>query len=134
MDWLEMADLMDARTSQTQDYSFSRYAPAAAAGVHYLCRSDQRTSVTQPKKVCRPQRVGEGKGEGRGRDMRDRIKCEVFCAWQHPVRSLSISFISGFLSLACPCCCPCFCRGLSCTYPCKKITSTGTQRLWWRWD
>lgn len=51
MDWLEMADLMDARTSRTQDYSFSRYAPAAAAGVHYLCRSDQRTTVTQPKKV-----------------------------------------------------------------------------------
>eukprot|EP00752_Nemacystus_decipiens_P016349 g14621.t1 len=50
MDWLEVADLMEARTNHSQDYSFSRYAPAAAAGVHYLCRSDQRTSVTQPKK------------------------------------------------------------------------------------
>ncbi|CAN0005849.1 unnamed protein product, partial [Hapterophycus canaliculatus] len=49
MDWLEMADLMDARTSRTQDYSFSRYAPAAAAGVHYLCRTDQRAAVVQPK-------------------------------------------------------------------------------------
>lgn len=51
MDWLEMADLMDARTSQTQDYSFSRYAPLAAAGVHYLCRSDQRAAISQPKKA-----------------------------------------------------------------------------------
>ncbi|CAN0373232.1 unnamed protein product, partial [Laminaria digitata] len=50
MDWLEMADLMDARTSRTQDYSFSRYAPLAAAGVHYLCRSDQRAAISQPKK------------------------------------------------------------------------------------
>ncbi|CBJ48332.1 similar to CTF18, chromosome transmission fidelity factor 18 homolog isoform 3 [Ectocarpus siliculosus] len=50
MDWLEMADLMDTRTNQTQDYSFSRYAPVAAAGVHFLCRSDQRSTVTQPKK------------------------------------------------------------------------------------
>lgn len=62
MDWLEMADLMDARTSLTQDYSFSRYGPAAAAGVHYLCRSDQRTTVTQPKKVGRAE-----SGQGRGR-------------------------------------------------------------------
>ncbi|CAM9411457.1 unnamed protein product [Ectocarpus sp. 8 AP-2014] len=53
MDWLEMADLMDTRTNQTQDYSFSRYAPVAAAGVHFLCRSDQRSTVTQPKKVGR---------------------------------------------------------------------------------
>lgn len=51
MDWLEMADLMDARTHLTQDYSFSRYSPLAAAGVHYLCRSDQRVAVSQPKKV-----------------------------------------------------------------------------------
>ncbi|CAN0321651.1 unnamed protein product [Ectocarpus sp. 12 AP-2014] len=50
MDWLEMADLMDTRTNQTQDYSFSKYAPVAAAGVHFLCRSDQRSTVTQPKK------------------------------------------------------------------------------------
>ncbi|CAM9383134.1 unnamed protein product [Pylaiella littoralis] len=50
MDWLETADLMDARTNRTQDYSFSRYAPVAAAGVHFLCRSDQRTTVTHPKK------------------------------------------------------------------------------------
>lgn len=51
MDWLEMADLMDARTSRTQDYSFSRYAPVAAAGIHFLCRTDQRAAVVQPKKV-----------------------------------------------------------------------------------
>lgn len=66
MDWLETADLMDARTNRTQDYSFSRYAPVAAAGVHYLCRSDQRTAVTQPKKVGEQRRGGGGRLLGRG--------------------------------------------------------------------
>lgn len=56
-----MADLMDARTNRSQDYSFSRYLPLAAAGVHYLCRSDQRAAVTQPKKVLI--RWGGGRGE-----------------------------------------------------------------------
>ena len=51
VDWLAMADLMDARTNRSQDYAFCRYLPLAAAGVHYLCRSDQRAVVSQPKKV-----------------------------------------------------------------------------------
>ncbi|CAN0208645.1 unnamed protein product, partial [Discosporangium mesarthrocarpum] len=50
VDWLLYADLMEARTGISQDYAFQRYRPLAAAGVHHLCQSDQRTAVGLPKK------------------------------------------------------------------------------------
>jgi hypothetical protein len=66
---------MDTRTATTQDYSFRRYLPAAAAGVHVQCRGDTRPRLTLPRadaeaSAARTVHSGLLRGFDDGRDLR----------------------------------------------------------------
>ncbi len=48
LEWLSFADVMDHQTQVRQDYSFQRYIPAMAVGVHMQCCSDTRMKLKPP--------------------------------------------------------------------------------------
>ncbi len=48
LEWLSFADMMDHQTQARQDFSFQRYIPAMAVGVHIQCCSDTRIKLNPP--------------------------------------------------------------------------------------
>ncbi len=48
LEWLSFADVMDHQTQVYHDYSFQRYIPAMAVGVHIQCCSDTRIKLNPP--------------------------------------------------------------------------------------
>ncbi|CAM9407134.1 unnamed protein product, partial [Phaeothamnion confervicola] len=50
LEWIVYSDLLETRIGEEQDYSFGRYASAAAAGVHTLCRVATRPPLAMPRR------------------------------------------------------------------------------------